>query len=200
MTVYVIRRRGDDSGVVKIGFTENLDRRLYDLATAFPEGFDILHSINAGRVFEKLLHKLFNSQRIAREWFKLSDDEILSIGNLDPIQDLGTPPKATIPSSDDEFSDDIVKESRFYLNELVRREWMGMGDTIEDARDRVMASCGLTPSQGVGLWHKSSAMKDVAGQVYRNLRLKYAHCLRVEGRLNDNQASFLRVVERSVSQ
>lgn len=197
MTVYVIKRRDDESGLVKIGFTENLDRRLYDFSTAFPEGFDIVHKIESGRAFEKHLHKIFEGQRVAREWFNLSAHDIQAIAEMDATAWPSTSSKPPYPTPDDEFSEDIVRESRFYLNELVRREWAGMGDTIEAARDRVMVSCELPVSQGVRLWHKSEAMKDVSGQVYRNLRLKYAYCLKAEGRLNDNQARFIKTIEHT---
>lgn len=197
MTVYVIKRRNDESGFVKIGFTENLAQRLHSFGTAFPEGFDVVHEIDAGRAFEKHLHRTFQSQRVAREWFDLSPEDIQAIARMDTTVWPSNASKPPYPTPDDEFSEDIVRESRFYLNELVRREWTGMGDTIEAARDRVMVSCELPVSQGASLWHKSAAMKDVSGQVYRNLRLKYAYCLKAEGRLNDNQARFIKTIERT---
>lgn len=194
MPVYVIRRKHDEGGLVKIGFTNNVERRLYDLATATPEGFDVLHTFKSGRTMEAKLHEYFAAHRVSREWFRLSAEQISSLKRFEEIYDEYEGRQSPIPCADDEYSENIVLETRFYLNELVKREWRGMGDTIEAARDRVMDVSGIDRSYGFRLWSKFSELSDVSGAVYRSLRLAYALALKAEGNINVNQAKFLLIV------
>lgn len=196
MSVYVIRRSGDTSGLVKIGYSVDIQKRIAAMMTSAPEGFDLIYTLDGDRNLERTLHRHFSEKRLAREWFNLTDEEIRSIpciqANIERDYDL-----RHIPKPADEFSDNIVFETRFYLNELMKREWRGIGDAASDAADRVMEDCQLDKSYGFRLLQKYQDMKDVGGEAYRCLRLAYAIKLREEGALNDNQSGFLRTMVRT---
>jgi hypothetical protein len=187
MSVYVIRRKGDTEGLCKIGYSKDIDKRVGGMSTGNPDGFDVLVSISGGRPLERRLHDRFASKRVAGEWFRLSQADLDYIANVkgesDPLSGRVYP----LPAAEDEFSPDIIRETRFYLNELVKREWRGMGDTVEAARDRLMTRLGLDPAYGARLWLKPSEMKDVNGEPYRCLHLAYAiECFK-ENKLTDKQ-------------
>lgn len=192
MAVYVIKRRGDTSGLVKIGFTNNVDRRLKDLSTATPEGFDVLYVFDGGRSLEAHLHELLSGSRVVGEWFQLTEYARSIIEATNDASDGDERRRSPIPTPDDEFSVNIVLETRFYLNELVKREWKGMGDTVEAARDRVMDACGADRSYGFRLWSKFHELNDVSGNVYREIRLHFALALHAEGNLTAHQERFLK--------
>lgn len=190
MTVYVIRRKGDTSGLVKIGFTKHMGKRLSQYKTSTPEGIEIVHELPGDLDLEATLHLQFADKRDAGEWFRLTDDEIAAIPGIKASVRADRVVQH-IPSPADVNSPDIMHETRFYLNELVKREWRGMGDSAESARDRVMASCDLSASYGYRLWHKYTELKDVSGEAYRCLRLSYAMKLFDEGRLDEAQSQFV---------
>lgn len=196
MSVYVIRRSGDTSGLVKIGYSVDIQKRMSAMMTSAPEGFDLIYALDGDRNLERTLHRFFSEKRSAREWFNLTEEEIRSIpyiqANIERDYEL-----RHIPKPADEFSDNIVFETRFYLNELMKREWRGIGDAASDAADRVMEDCQLDKSYGFRLLQKYQDMKDVSGEAYRRLRLAYAIKLREEGALNGNQQSFLATLVRT---
>ena len=192
MTVYIIRRKGDDSGLVKIGYTKNLDGRLYDMSTSTPEGLEVVHEFVGGRKLERHLHAMFSAKRQQGEWFCLSQEDFdlaRTIGD-------GAEPEPTrmypTPVPEDEESGDIVKITRFYLNELVKREWRGMGDTVEAARDRVMARISHHSSYGFRIWSKPQELSDVSGEAYRCLLMGYLHALHSEGKLQERHERMIK--------
>jgi len=195
--VYIIRRSGDDSGLCKIGYTANLERRLRDISIGCPEGLHVLRQYSASRQFEMKLHEAMGEFRVSGEWFILRDEHLRICDSLASISVVSEPtsPSPT-PQPDDEYSENIVLETRFYLNELVKREWRGMGDTQELARDRVMDRIGIATSYGFRLWSKFSELNDVSGEAYRALRVAYALSLKAEGCLNDHQAKFLNKINK----
>lgn len=196
MSVYVIRRCGDTSGLVKIGYSVDIQKRVAAMMTSAPEGFDLIHALNGDRNLERTLHQHFAAKRTTREWFDLTDEEISSIPGIKARIDRDYEQRH-IPTAADEFSENIIFETRFYLNELLKREWRGIGDSVSDAADRVMDDCQLDKSYGFRLLQKYQDMKDVSGEAYRRLRLAYAIKLREEGALNGNQQSFLATLVRT---
>jgi hypothetical protein len=192
MTVYFVRRKNDPTGYIKIGFTRGtVERRLRDMASATPGGFDVLAEIEGGPVVERSLHNLFEADRVDGEWFRPSPGLLAAIadagaGNALAIVDqIVEKQRLAHPVPEDEFSDNIVRETRFYLNELVKREWRGMGDSVEAARDRLMARLGLHSNQGARLWNRAEDMKDVPGETYRCLWLAYCLSAEADGTIAD---------------
>ncbi len=198
MTVYIIRRAGDDSGLCKIGFTSNIQRRMKDISIGCPEGLVIVREYDATRQFEAKLHQALNEHCVSGEWFLLGEECLAECDRLATEARTYQHYRIDVltPSPDDEYSENIVLETRFYLNELVKREWRGMGDTQELARDRVMDRIEIPRSYGFRLWSKYRELNDVSGEAYRSMRLAYALTLRFEGRLNEYQAKFLKTINR----
>jgi hypothetical protein len=200
MTVYCIRRKGDTAGPIKIGFASNFEKRRKALSTATPEGFDVLALIEAGRGVERALHAELADFRVGGEWFAPSSEVLAAIekartGQYDH-EDNHAGPRPIISEPTAELEAPIVDETRFYLNELIKREFTGAGDTTSAARDRVMQAAELSPIYGRRLWFRSQELNDVPGQVYRNLRIAYALAVESEGTINSMQAKFLEGMRR----
>jgi predicted GIY-YIG superfamily endonuclease len=68
-----------DSGLTKIGITDNLRRRVDDLENACGSQFTVLHYVVGNRwtieCREMELHERFDVQRRVGEWFRLTEDE-----------------------------------------------------------------------------------------------------------------------------
>ena len=65
---------------VKIGYTENLSRRVKELQTASPQPLKVLLTIPGSRETEKALHSFFSSKRVNGEW--------LHYGSLNKVDTL----------------------------------------------------------------------------------------------------------------
>lgn len=201
MTIYCIRRTNDLTGPIKIGFTSDFSKRRKALLTATPEGFEVLALIDAGRGVERALHAELADYCVGGEWFAPSLDVLSAIerarvGQYDHA-DNHSGPRPIVSEPTIELETPIVDEARFYLNELIKREFAGAGDTISRARDRVMISAELSPLYGRRLWFRSQELSDVPGQVYRNLRVAYALTVEREGTINPMQSKFLDGLRRS---
>jgi hypothetical protein len=72
-TIYFVRA-GER---VKIGFTQNLKRRLSQLQTFFPYPLELLMSVPGSLLMEQELHRVFSELNITREWF-LPGPELLA--------------------------------------------------------------------------------------------------------------------------
>lgn len=171
------------------------------MATASPSGFDVLGQCVGGMELEKRLHKMLESDRVNGEWFKPTTDVLAVIDRAIAGEFSGVEQSNGLPITikpEDEFSDNIVVEARFYLNELMKREWRGIGDTDEGVRNRVADACGISHSYAFRISFKHQEINDISGSVYRSLRINYAEALEAEGRLNDGQRRFLNLVRRNV--
>jgi hypothetical protein len=76
MTVYLI---GSESGVVKIGYSADPDRRLSVLQSGSHLALNVLATFEGGRELESRLHDWFNAHRIRGEWFELGEDPVGSV-------------------------------------------------------------------------------------------------------------------------
>jgi hypothetical protein len=59
-------------GLVKIGYSRNVDKRMRVLSTASPRPLQILLTIPGTRSDESAFHEMFKAERIRGEWFLLS--------------------------------------------------------------------------------------------------------------------------------
>lgn len=73
--VYFVRRSKD--GLIKIGHSDNVARRLTDLQSELQDKITLLATSSGGAAFEKSLHDRFARFRIIGEWF-LPDESILN--------------------------------------------------------------------------------------------------------------------------
>lgn len=63
--VYFIQR----GNYVKVGFTDDVARRLQQLASSSPETVVLLTTVPGGRCLEAALHDAFRELRVSGEWF-----------------------------------------------------------------------------------------------------------------------------------
>lgn len=61
-------------GLVKIGFTTDIEQRFADLFTASPVDLQLLGVIEGTMALERRLHKEFALYRVRREWFCIAGD------------------------------------------------------------------------------------------------------------------------------
>lgn len=194
MSVYFVRRKADPAGPIKIGFTRKIESRLAQLNAAYEGGVDLLACCDGGAQLEGSLHRRLEEYRLDGEWFQpappvleaMHEAKANLIGGSDPLtRDRVLP--------EDEMSADIRVETRFYLNELMKREWRGYGDSIEGARDRVLDRVGVHRSQGKLLFHKLRRVKNISADVYRLLSLAYCDALYAEGKAEERHLNIIRV-------
>lgn len=62
----------DGSGLVKIGYSRNVDKRMQVLATGSPRPLQVLLTIPGTRSDEGAFHEMFKSEHMRGEWFRLS--------------------------------------------------------------------------------------------------------------------------------
>ncbi|MER6503708.1 GIY-YIG nuclease family protein [Streptomyces sp. NPDC001455] len=73
--VYVIGPPG--SNRVKIGTSNNPEKRLKELQTGNPDRLEVLWSTPGGRELESMLHRAFAAYRVEGEWF--------DFGGVEPV-------------------------------------------------------------------------------------------------------------------
>lgn len=61
-----------DNGAIKIGYTDNIEKRLRQLQTGNPYKLKLLKIINGTYELEKSIHKMFVNDRLEGEWFRPS--------------------------------------------------------------------------------------------------------------------------------
>lgn len=79
-TVYFVHAPA--AGVVKIGVSEDIRKRLISLATASPVSLTLLGTVPGGKVREMELHTQFAAMRVKGEWFEATDALLNIIGML----------------------------------------------------------------------------------------------------------------------
>lgn len=200
MTVYFIRRKNDPQGLIKIGFTRNVNARVASLSTATPGGVELLACREGGASLEHELHRRLGEHLVDREWFKPSEAVLaeveLALQSPDIQEERGQDRrKAHTVLPEDEHSESINVETRFYLNELVKREWRGVGDSAEEARNRLMDRFGVSREKARKLWYAMDVSVD--GDTYRTLAIEYSRVIEAEGKATENHRRWLRQDERA---
>jgi hypothetical protein len=72
MTVYFVKRHGDDSQI-KIGTARDVDQRVRGLTSSLG-AVELMGVMTGDASLERLLHYRFHADRVEGEWFKFSDD------------------------------------------------------------------------------------------------------------------------------
>lgn len=91
--IYMIRA-GDD-GPVKIGFTNDVTRRVTKMQTDHYQRLVMMRVFDGGPREEALLHGRFAELRLVGEWFTFSDDMLGDVGLVEIA--LPKPTKRVIP-------------------------------------------------------------------------------------------------------
>lgn len=71
-----------DSGIIKIGQTTDIGKRLAALQTGCPEQLTVLKTMPGDKSIERLLHKKFSAANKQGEWFYPTDELLKYIGSL----------------------------------------------------------------------------------------------------------------------
>ncbi len=82
MIVYFVKHRNQSP--IKIGYTDDLSRRIYSFNNASPWGIDIIGTIETDNApkLEKILHEKLKSFRLNGEWFEITEEYALSLISL----------------------------------------------------------------------------------------------------------------------
>lgn len=72
-----------DVGLVKVGRTKSLRRRVSQLQTGCPYDISLIGAVKGGRITEKFLHSRLASVRVRGEWFKADEFSLKYIRELD---------------------------------------------------------------------------------------------------------------------
>lgn len=66
----------EGDGVIKIGFSTDVGKRLADLRTGTAAKIELIEYARASREVERAIHQILASERVRGEWFKASDKTI----------------------------------------------------------------------------------------------------------------------------
>ena len=79
MFIYVI---GPESGAQKIGFSQDVEKRLSSIQTGNPQKLKIHHiqevRENHVRLLEKKIHKVITHKRVSGEWYNVTPEEAIA--------------------------------------------------------------------------------------------------------------------------
>lgn len=93
-----------------------------------------------------------------------------------------------------------LNEAREFLDALHDAEFRGRKDTDGAARYRLAAKLGLKESYLFRLQYRADEMKDVAGEVYRRLRIAYeSMCQQVENKADAIDAEAKQIEETNAA-
>lgn len=82
MNIYVVKV--NDQQLFKIGITQNVKRRVYQLQTANPFIVKLLFSSvsTSALLIETYLHKRYKSKNVSGEWFTLSESDLIEMQDI----------------------------------------------------------------------------------------------------------------------
>ena len=67
---------------IKIGYTNNIKRRIKDLQVGNPHKLELIAQINGGKNKEERLHKKFDKYNIRNEWFEPNEEILKYISEI----------------------------------------------------------------------------------------------------------------------
>jgi hypothetical protein len=128
MTVYFIQSEGPD-GLIKIGYTKNVFKRLQDLRNNSSYPLKLLHDVDGDVATERAMHERFIHLHYRGEWFRPGED-LLAFCGIKPKREKKVKktrrkrwqyrprvPASIPPSPWDEIVEDI--ERHIYANPVV---------------------------------------------------------------------------------
>jgi hypothetical protein len=83
--VYFIQ--GESGGPIKIGYSDDVVKRLKGLQTGYPDNLKILFAYPGNQDDEKSIHEMLNSDRLRGEWFKPTETlfSVIDVLQLQPL-------------------------------------------------------------------------------------------------------------------
>lgn len=111
---------------VKIGYTENIGRRLYQLKRSHGSHLVLINILSGNRQSEKIAHEKFKGLRLTGEWFTFSDD-MLHIRSHELVPNADTPKKfyfaaIEVPESVYKFFSDKAEKEKRTISGQIRWE------------------------------------------------------------------------------
>ncbi|NTF67945.1 GIY-YIG nuclease family protein [Rhizobium rhizogenes] len=187
MTVYFIRRRSDPQELIKIGVSTNLERRIYAMETAHPEGFDVLCTLPGGKELENYFHERFAADRILREWFKPTRELSKLMSEIERIGILALPEFAREDADEADTDERVgssigVSEAARCLQYMIERHGKSASD-IHAAYTDIALGCGIT------FWAVkhliSGRAKGISIEKFESIKRAYLNHLREEKKALD---------------
>lgn len=77
--VYLIRE--NFKGLVKVGFSRCIDKRLSNMKSEYPQDIEIIHLFytTEPELLERTIHREFKNKKFKSEWFELTENDISNI-------------------------------------------------------------------------------------------------------------------------
>jgi len=111
--VYFLRAQG--TGLVKIGYSQDIRKRMATASVWCPHQLELIAVIPGGRKRESAIHSHLISSRVIGEWFR-ETPELIEIANNGAL-DVGLAPIGTTP---------VVVQTPVGLAEFVRKQLLAM--------------------------------------------------------------------------
>lgn len=85
MTVYFVQQQGTPDGLIKIGYSDNVDKRATAIQTNAAAPVKVIATIDGGKETERLIHSKLEASRFYGEWFKPTDDVLALISDIKSV-------------------------------------------------------------------------------------------------------------------
>lgn len=118
--------QGENGGPIKIGVTDNIDKRLKQMQTGNPEKLILLHLTYGGRNLEEELHLKFSQYLYRGEWFNPAKEILEYIEEL-KIRDENEQRLLSIVELALAFGEILTANEKKLLQEIVNGAKLGEG-------------------------------------------------------------------------
>jgi len=137
MTVYFVEKSDEEFSPIKIGFTDDVGRRLISLGLHYNCNIRLLASVLGGRRLERALHVRFFDDRIGNEWFRRSKALLALIASVNSIGVAAVPRFDEMPSRSRSVRQSALNE---LASEIVRK----LGGDGGNANEQIALASELT--------------------------------------------------------
>lgn len=146
----------DGSGAVKIGWSQNPEKRLNNIQAHNPRKCDLIGVLPGKKADERRAHKQLSHHRISREWFALEGDVRAFVDAMErPAPKRVVRQRASSPA----FVADYVA-GRCTLQQLFRRE--------RGLMSRIARHLGVNPGT-ISRWHRVPPEKTLAVEQFTGI-------------------------------
>ena len=91
MSAMIYFIQSPETGLVKIGFSLELNRRLYELRRSYREHLVVLGRLVGGKQIEAMLHRMFWNRYVGHEWFLPNDEMETFLVQTAPVPHIPSP-------------------------------------------------------------------------------------------------------------
>lgn len=165
-------------GSIKIGTTNQIDRRSANLSTAVPGGCQIICTVPGGRDLEAHWHEAFSAARISGEWFMPVPELLVTIRG---VKDYGLaflpfgfqqPDSEPLEGSLIQRRADLVEEMKRLIRQCAAPA--GDGEAVSSAIARAARRVGLSVGRVTSYWYgKVAEIPAVEADLIRECAIKH---------------------------